>query len=188
MASLIIKLLLLFSLWCLFISPSCCISNESSTLHNFPNEKKVYELFQTWKMEFKREYQTIEEEAKRFEIFKRNLKYISDKNAKTTSSYTLGLNKFSDLSYEEFRKIYLHETENPIINNNNREFMLNGESCPDAPTSLDWRTSGAVTYVKDQKQCGKYNLSVFFAIPICSYLIPLLIFNLVCTYVFLLNN
>lgn len=69
-----------------------------------------------WKKETKRVYQTQEEEVTSFLIFKRNLKHIKDRNAKRKSpnDYRLGLNKFSDMSYEEFRKIYLY-TEDPIL-------------------------------------------------------------------------
>lgn len=150
MASLM-KLLLFLSLSSfLTICPPCCISNEIST-----SEEEVYELFQMWKKEIQREYQNLEEEAERFEIFKSNLEYVKEKNARrTSSSYRLGLNKFSDMSFEEFSKIYLRETESPIIESKKGQTVSNSESCPEAPPSLDWRFSGAVTYVKDQGRCG----------------------------------
>ncbi|KAI9086186.1 hypothetical protein K1719_031907 [Acacia pycnantha] len=122
----------------------------------FTSEKEVFNLFQMWKEETEREYPTVEEKTARFQIFKSNLKYIRQKNAKRKSpnDSRLGLNKFSDMTYEEFSQIYLHdEIEKPIIEGNYSKMISNDASCY-APSSWDWRTKGAVTYVKDQGRCG----------------------------------
>ncbi|XP_028791614.1 zingipain-2-like [Neltuma alba] len=146
--------------------PSISLTSSSSVpdeytfsdldLDKFVSEKQVFHLFQIWKKETGREYQTLGEEAVRFQIFKSNLKEIREKNAerKSPSDYSLGLNEFSDMTYEEFSKIYLHQTEEPIMEINNRKMILNDASCPDAPSSWDWRTKGAVTRVKNQGSCG----------------------------------
>ncbi|XP_028803864.1 P34 probable thiol protease-like [Neltuma alba] len=95
--------------------------NEYSILNldldKFTSEEEVSHLFQMWKKEMKREYQTQEEESERFQVFKSNLKYIKEKNAKRESpnDCKLGLNQFSDMSYEEFSKTYLHETDAPPL-------------------------------------------------------------------------
>ncbi|XP_028799543.1 zingipain-2-like [Neltuma alba] len=160
MASLITRLLLLLFLWYSLICLSSGASNDYSVLNQdldkFNSEKEVFHLFQEWKQGNEREYQTLNEEVKRFEIFKNNLKHIKERNAKRKSStdYSLGLNKFSDMTYEEFSRIYLREMKEPIIGSNKGKMVSNSESCPDAPSSLDWRLSGAVTYVKDQGSCG----------------------------------
>ncbi|XP_028784990.1 P34 probable thiol protease-like, partial [Neltuma alba] len=162
MSSLAAKIFLLFLVWYASIS----LTSSSSVpdrytisdldLDKFISDKQVFHLFQIWKKETGREYQTLGEEVVRFQIFKSNLKEIREKNAerKSPSDYSLGLNKFSDMTYEEFSKIYLHETEEPIMEMNNSNMILNDASCPDAPSSWDWRTEGAVTYVKDQGECG----------------------------------
>merc|ERR1712019_100392 len=64
----------------------------------------------------------------------------------------LGANRFSDLSLEEFKALHVrgytkpgHAT--PLL----KVHTYNGE---DLAVSVDWRTKGAVTPVKDQGQCG----------------------------------
>ncbi|XP_054776555.1 zingipain-1-like [Prosopis cineraria] len=160
MASLFTKLLLLLFLWYSLTCLSSSVPNGYSILNQdldkYNSKRQVFRLFQEWKKETGREYQTLEEEKMRFQIFKNNLKHIKEKNAKRKSSddYSLGLNQFSDMSYEEFSRIYLHETEEPITESNKGRMASNEESCPNAPSSLDWRLKGAVTYVKDQGSCG----------------------------------
>ncbi|KAK4259625.1 hypothetical protein QN277_005937 [Acacia crassicarpa] len=160
MSSLVTNLLILFLVWYGSVCLTSGVPHENSIsnldLDKFTSEKEVFHLFQMWKKENEREYQTLEEEAARFQIFKSNLKYVREKNAKRKSpnDSRLGLNKFSDMSYEEFSKIYLHEIEKPIVEGNDSKMILNDASCPNAPSSWDWRTKGAVTYVKDQGRCG----------------------------------
>ncbi|XP_028785050.1 ervatamin-B-like [Neltuma alba] len=156
------KFFLLFLVWYASISltSSSSVPDEYTfsdlDLDKFISDKQVFHLFQIWKKETGREYQTLGEEAVRFQIFKSNLKEIREKNAarRSPSDYSLGLNKFSDMTYEEFSKLYLHETEEPVMEINNSKMMFNDASCANAPSSWDWRTKGAVTHVKDQESCG----------------------------------
>ena len=72
------------------------------------------ELFKVWHLLYKREYTYASEEAKmRFRNFKINLALIKETNSKHLG-YTFGLNQFSDLSAEEFKRIYL--TRKPNLN------------------------------------------------------------------------
>lgn len=126
----------------------------------------MVELFQRWKEKHRKVYRHSEEAERRFENFKRNLKYILEKNngerSRSENGHKLGLNRFADMSNEEFRKVYLsrvkrpgNKTRNPISRS------LNGKSSScDAPSSLDWRKKGAVTGVKDQGDCGKFFCSL----------------------------
>ncbi|XP_054776398.1 P34 probable thiol protease-like [Prosopis cineraria] len=160
MGSLITKLCFLLLVWYSLICLSSSVPDEYTIsnldLDKFTSDKEIFQLFQMWKEETKRHYQTMREEAQRFETFKTNLKHIREKNAQRKSlyDYRLGLNKFSDMSYEEFSKIYLHGMKQPIIKSKKGHAELKSGSCANAPSSLDWRQSGAVTYVKDQGACG----------------------------------
>ncbi|GLU13816.1 hypothetical protein SLE2022_304260 [Rubroshorea leprosula] len=129
-------------------------------LDGFLPEERVAEIFEQWQQKHRKVYKYAEEAKKRFENFKRNLKYIIEKNGKRRSDggYKVGLNSFADMSNEEFRKAYLSKVKRPVnkmirrdLEKKNMERKV--ESCS-APSSLDWRNYGIVTGVKDQGECG----------------------------------
>jgi C1A family cysteine protease len=117
-----IKLNNLFILAILNISliSSVLITHEdenltSKILDSFKNSSKK-DLFKAYHFLFKKNYDLKSEEGiNRYKIFKQNLKYIEETNSKDLS-YKLGINKFSDITNEEFRqKIesqYIPEVDN----------------------------------------------------------------------------
>ncbi|KAL5096890.1 hypothetical protein RYX36_001217 [Vicia faba] len=132
------------------------IPNEYSILAfdhtKLPSEEQVVELFQQWKEDHQKFYRHPEEAALRLENFKRNLKYIIERNAMRNSplGHRLGLNRFADMSNEEFKNKFISKVKKPI----SKRRHVKGETCEDAPYSFDWRKKGAVTGVKDQGNCG----------------------------------
>lgn len=152
--------LLLFSL--LGLSSSSSISTHRSILDldltKFTTQKQVSSLFQLWKSEHGRVYHNHEEEAKRLEIFKNNLNYIRDMNAnrKSPHSHRLGLNKFADITPQEFSKKYLQAPKDVPrhINMADKELKEEQHSCDHPPASWDWREKGVITDVKHQGLCG----------------------------------
>jgi len=112
-----------------------------------------------WQKEHGREYGNPEEKAKRFQIFQRNLRYINEMNAKRKSAtqHRLGLNKFADMSPEEFAETYLKEIDMPS-NLESRKMLKDDDDCENLPDSVDWREKGAVTEVRDQGECRKTSL------------------------------
>lgn len=132
------------------------------------SEERVIELFQQWREKHKRVYKNEHEAEKRFEIFRRNLNYIIEKNARrepSPNAHSLGLNSFADMSNEEFREVYLSRVKKPFNKKSNtlisRSMQHTLRSCDDAPSSLDWRNKGVVTGVKDQGSCGKFSFCTF---------------------------
>jgi len=92
------------------------------------------------------------ETSYRFSVFIQNVKKISQMN-QNTKGLTFGVNKFADLTQEEFKKTYLSTAPVrdplwPVAKE------IPEEEVSALPASFDWRTKGAVTGVKDQGQCG----------------------------------
>ncbi|OVA20483.1 Peptidase C1A [Macleaya cordata] len=91
---------------------------------------------------------------KRYDIFKNNVQSIHESNKRSCMT-TLGLNKFADLSNEEFRATYTGLPNKVLGKNRGKEkqnFMYKNVSEP-LPSSVDWRKKGDVTGVKDQGPC-----------------------------------
>jgi cathepsin L len=61
----------------------------------------------------------------------------------------MGVTLFSDLTDEEFQSTYLTQLNVP-----EEVDTVEAYNTENAPASLDWRTSGRVTDVKNQGQCG----------------------------------
>ncbi|PHT41774.1 Cysteine proteinase RD21a [Capsicum baccatum] len=116
---------------------------------------EVKGLYESWIVKHGKNYNAIGEKERRFDIFKDNLRFIDDHNAEKRP-YKLGLNRFSDLTNEEYRAMYIggrldRKTRLLKKPKSQRYAFKAGE---ELPGSVDWREKGAVAPVKDQGQCG----------------------------------
>lgn len=117
------------------------------------------ELFQQWKETHSVAYSSPKEEALRFDQWNKNKAFVDEHNllhAAGEKTFTVGMNKFADLSGEEFAEKYLSKVRD-----------LKGPHPPMCTPSTiaanstmraaaDWRTASppVVTPIKDQGQCG----------------------------------
>ncbi|KAJ8549490.1 hypothetical protein K7X08_033197 [Anisodus acutangulus] len=116
------------------------------------NEASMVQKHEHWMAHFGRVYRDHVEKAKRFNIFKDNVDYIESINKAGTRPYKLGINEFADLTNEEFRATHNgYRTSSSQKSSKNILFRYENVT---APTTMDWRTKGAVTGIKDQGQCG----------------------------------
>ncbi|XP_020267252.1 zingipain-2-like isoform X1 [Asparagus officinalis] len=140
----------------LLIATLCAATND----HKEVGDLAIARKHEQWMAEHGRIYEDEAERARRLEIFKDNLKFIEDFNNARMYNYTLGLNEFVDLTTEEFTAIYSGGLMKPEI-----DFMESLRSIKyettteqlnvsDIPSSVDWRTKGAVNPVINQGKCG----------------------------------
>jgi len=113
------------------------------------------ETLEEWgefKATYSKKYDSAEEEQARFAIYLDNKRIIEEHNVMHEAgeiSWSVGMNNFGDLTEEEFKAIY---TGGAMPGT--RSACSNHYSMGNVPESLDHRTLGAVTPVKDQGQCG----------------------------------
>ncbi|GJN36596.1 hypothetical protein PR202_gb25472 [Eleusine coracana subsp. coracana] len=112
-----------------------------------------------WMAQYGRVYKDAEEKAQRFDVFKANVKFIESFNA-GSHKYWLGINQFADLTSDEFRASKTNKGFKPSKLKAPTGFRYKNLSIDELPASVDWRTKGAVTPIKDQGQCGMDGISI----------------------------
>ncbi|NBO60432.1 MAG: hypothetical protein EBU82_05615 [Flavobacteriia bacterium] len=107
--------------------------------------------FQEWSAQHGKVYEPTERDY-RETIYNKNLATIVAHNA-GNHSWTMGVNKFADLTSEEFKALYVGGLNKPK-KMSLRKTAVGPFNVTANPTSVDWTTKGAVTPVKNQEQCG----------------------------------
>jgi len=111
-------------------------------------EQEYEFLFTNWMRQHSREYATADEFQYRYQVWKDNMDIIIGHNAKN-ASFTLAMNKFGDMGQKEFgQKMCGYKPHNRTVT------LTEPIDLSAIPASIDWRTKGAVTGVKNQGQCG----------------------------------
>jgi C1A family cysteine protease len=115
----------------------------------------LHDLFEKWANDFKYKFVSQDHYIKIFEKWVSNHKFIEEINSRNLT-YTLGHNQFSGMDLVDFRKYlgYMTVGYNTRDQLQGEEVNYNFRRLSDLPSSVNWVTSGAVTSVKDQGQCG----------------------------------
>ncbi|CAG9325970.1 unnamed protein product [Blepharisma stoltei] len=125
-------------------------NHESTILSQYKTEEQE---FTDYMIKFNKNYNTDEEYLKRFKIFRENSAFIRVHNS-LDKDWTLGINQFVDMTLDEFREIYLSNEITVPEEEETEDFHREHYENVEAPTSIDWRSKGAVQGVKYQGQCG----------------------------------
>lgn len=127
------------------------------TEKDLATEENLWKLYEKWRGVHTVSRDLTEKKAK-FEVFKKNAMYVHEFNTRKDKPYKLGLNRFADMTLDEFKKKYtgaktvVRDAAKPKMTAAASTKVADG----DVPASFDWRDYGAVTPVKDQGQCGTY--------------------------------
>ena len=155
-----------YALVCLPSRPKCSTPHPLHLTHPPLLQTSPHQAFDLWLVRYNKDYiHDKDERAKRLGVFKQNAATIATHNANPSSTFTMALNQFADLTFEEFSMHRLgYNTSlrdntpvslSSISNKHKREgFRYADLSVSDLPASMDWRKEGAVTPVKNQGMCG----------------------------------
>jgi C1A family cysteine protease len=108
------------------------------------------DAFQSFLERFEKSYETTEELVHRFGVFVANHEKISEHNL-GGHSFTMAINEFADLTWEEFKADRLGLIPRPSYDTKEQ---VNLSGLVTEPNAIDWSVNGAVTGVKNQGQCG----------------------------------
>lgn len=113
--------------------------------------------WEAFKTKYGRNYSSAVEELFRFKIFSENSLFIAQHNTKYANglvSHMLGMNRFGDMLHHEFVNMTNGYKRSSSGQRGSTYLPPSNIEDADLPTSVDWRSKGAVTPVKNQGQCG----------------------------------
>jgi len=111
----------------------------------------IMEAFAKWEAKHNKTYLSGSERLHRMKVFETNVKLIKEHMDKG-GDVKLALNSFADLSRAEFKARYLSLDQRAMNSNRTKNVVVKNATA--LPDKVDWRDKGAVTGIKDQKQCG----------------------------------
>eukprot|EP00347_Sterkiella_histriomuscorum_P009062 403342666 len=135
------------------------VSGNAATNLKLKVDPSIQTAFNNFVSRHQRSFLTQEEYKARLAIFRDTFEAVQLHNSLESKSYKLAINKFSDMSKDEFSKFSSlqlpaeddeEEESNQYQEDDDDDDLLLG-----APQSLDWRDKGAVNPVFEQtKLCG----------------------------------
>ncbi|KAM0952507.1 putative cathepsin H [Dioscorea sansibarensis] len=132
-----------------FSNPIRSVTDRVNSIEAILGNTRDALRFARFATRFGKSYESVVELRRRFGMFVESLELIRSTNRKGLP-YKLGINRFADMSWEEFRATRLGAAQNcsATSRGNHRitEVVL--------PETKDWREDGIVSPVKNQGHCG----------------------------------
>ncbi|KAM7503866.1 hypothetical protein LguiB_002770 [Lonicera macranthoides] len=120
------------------------------------DETTMLKIHEQWMARHGRVYESKLEKETRFKIFKDNVEFVRNFNKAGNRTYKLAINRFADLTNQEFLASHtgkLMPSKKISSSTTYNSFAYDTDGTATVPSSMDWRSEGAVTPVKDQGQC-----------------------------------
>jgi len=120
-----------------------------------PAPQTFEEEWTAFKAQHGKQYTGEGEEALRKQIYQDMKQYVEQHNAEHAAgkhTFTVGINQFSDMLNSEFKEMMNTYKKPEGFKSEGAKFVA--PFTYELPATIDWRTKGLVTPVKDQGQCG----------------------------------
>lgn len=137
----------------LFTTATVLAAASATSLSEAPAES-LKMMWEDFKAEHQRAYETEDEEIHRFGVFRDFLKTIDRRNAEERAaggSAVHGITRFSDRTQEEFERLLNYEPEKDYLRGTSTEVEV--PPYEGTSSAVDW-TGKYTTPVKDQGYCG----------------------------------
>jgi cathepsin L len=140
--------------------PKVLLLDLSVQCLTFAADPNLLREWRDFKMKYNKNYPDTATEELRFFHFVQHWSSVKEQNRKYAegeSSFSVALNKYSDLSPEEFdaqRKGLAPMGDVSLEDLPQASLFLEPENVQTLPDKVDWRDHGYVTNVKDQGRCG----------------------------------
>jgi len=108
--------------------------------------------FKQWSIDNNKHYASDREYSLRLAVYAFNMQKVAELNLNSNGGAHFALNKFADLTADEFRAYLGFIPRNDSVED--RQLVAPRKTAFAAPDQFSWITSGKVTAVKDQAQCG----------------------------------
>ena len=118
----------------------------------------IDDQFAEFKLKYGKQYSDSGEEIRRKSLFIQAKEYIDKHNSNPKRTYSLKINKFSDMDSTEFSQTRKGYRSSPLsMKHGLKDHVKTYKPTTTVdvlPSMVDWREKGVVTEVKDQGQCG----------------------------------
>jgi len=110
--------------------------------------------FEHYKLEFGKVYKSEAENKMRELIFKQKLKHIQEINSNPKYTWKAAVNQFTDRIPSEMKAIRGYNRDLAFFTHQFTKYSLSKFFLQNLPQSVDWRSQGYTTPVKNQGGCG----------------------------------